>query len=394
MWQKNVRYLDYNASSGVSSFVKEKLLEVITREEVLANPSSRHRLGQSVQHLIYEASLRVAQSLGSQTPDELIFTSSGTESNQTILRSMAKDAEGLIIGAGEHSASHDLLEDISLQFLRELPLLQSGHYDFEALANLLIQAKEQGLTKVALSLFWANNETGVLTDLVALKQVIESSGISVLLHLDGAQAWGKIPVDVNATPAHYISFSAHKIGAPAGVGVIWKRVGHSLHSLIPGTQNKGDRGGTENTLGIIATGAAASVIDPLQFIEHTRSLQTKLEAGLQTLSHPVSIWGLESTRVSNTTRFSLPDFRSYENWVELLDLHGFAVSHGSACKARVIEPSRVLLKMGVNRNEALNSLRISFGPSNTLADVDEFLAALETILIRKRESLSKVGMKA
>ena len=108
----------------------------------------------------------------------------------------------------------------------------------------------------------------------------------------------------------------------------------------------------------------------------------------------MSIWGLESTRVSNTTRFSLPDFRSYENWVELLDLHGFAVSHGSACKARVIEPSRVLLKMGVNRNEALNSLRISFGPSNTLADVDEFLAALETILIRKRESLSKVGMKA
>ena len=395
MWQKNVRYLDYNATSGVSPRVKEKLIELLGREELLANPSSRHRLGQGVQHLLYEAQIRVSCSLGADVKtDDIVFTASGTESNQTVLRSLARTCDGMILGSGEHSASYDLLSEFKLPFVQELPLSPSGQYDLSALSNCLKDAKEKGCSKIGLSLFWANNETGVLTDLSKLKSVIDDSGLTVLLHLDGAQVWGKLAFDVKNTPAAFVTFSSHKIGAPAGVGVIWIRPDSEFHPLIPGTQAKSRRGGTENILGIVAVGEAALNLDPEKFIAHTSRLRDQLEEGLLKLSHPITIWGSESSRVSNTTRFSFCDFKTYENWVELLDLKGFAVSHGSACKARVIEPSRVLLKMGVDRNDALNSIRISFGPSNTMEDVSVFLETLEQVILRKKENSNRIGKNA
>lgn len=399
MWQKTVRYLDYNASSGVSALVKDKLIELLSDEDVLANPSSRHRSGQAVQHLIYEASQKIAHSLGtSVAADELVFTASGTEANQTVIRSIAREGEGLIIGSGEHQASYDLLSEIKLPFVYELSLLESGDYDLDALSSLLNLAHSKGIKRVGLSLFWANNETGVLTDLSALGTVLESSPVPVLLHLDGAQVWGKIPFDLNDTPAQYVTFSSHKIGAPAGVGVIWIKPGAPFHPLVLGSQSKGKRGGTENTLGLVATGIAAQALDPARFIAHTSGLRQSLESGLTKLSHRTSfsilLWGQARARVSNTTRFSLADFKSYENWVELLDLYGFAVSHGSACKARVIEPSRVLLKMGASDPEALNSVRVSLGPTNTQNDIDSFLIALEQILLKKKQSALRNEMKS
>jgi cysteine desulfurase len=385
MWQKNVRYLDYNASSGVSPYVRDQLVALLKNEEVfLANPSSRHRLGQKMQHFLYDSARVIASSLGgSVSPDELIFTASGTEANQTVLRSLEKDVEGMIIGAGEHSASHDLLPLFGLSFVHELPLLREGSYDLQHLKHLLSLAKESGLKKIGLSLFWANNETGALNHLTALKSVIQASGIEVLLHLDGAQVWGKLTLNVTETPAHFVTFSSHKIGAPAGVGVIWKRVGAPFHPLILGSQARGLRGGTENLIGILATRFACEKMKPMEFQLCTRPLQIRLEAGLIALNPDIEIWGWQDARLTNTTRFSFKNFSSYENWVELLDLKGFAVSHGSACKARVVEPSRVLLKMGATRESALNSVRVSFGPTNTEKEVDDLLAALSEILVKK-----------
>ena len=401
MWQKNVRYLDYNAGSGLSRYVQQKLIETLSvsadgEEFFFANPSSRHRLGQRMRHELYSASLKVAQSLGEGVnPDHLLFTSSGTEANQTVIRSVSQEVQGLIIGGGEHSASHDLLGDPLLiqsfsrkkgaeAFIRALPLLPSGQYDLSSLQSLLIEAHAQGISSVLLSLFWANNETGVVSDLALLSRVIQQSPIPVILHLDGAQVWGKIPVSVNSTPAQYVTFSAHKIGAPAGLGVLWAKDAHvKTHPLLLGSQAHGRRGGTENALGILALGFEAEKIDPAAFISRTQELQTALEMQLGQKFKSLRIWGRVTSRVSNTCRFSFSDFQHYENWVELLDLNGFAVSHGSACKSNVIEPSRVLMGMGASRQEALNSIRVSFGPQNTLQDVNGLVFALEKIYHQK-----------
>jgi cysteine desulfurase len=385
MWQKNVHYLDYNASAGVSHSVRDRLTSFLKDGDLfLANPSSRHRPGQKMQHLMYEASLAVARTLGGAvSPDDLVWVSSGTEASQTVLRCLERTVEGMIIGAGEHSASHDLLEGLDVSFKSELPLLPEGTYDLVRLAEMLKDARDRGLRSIGLSLFWANNETGVLTPLAALARTIRESGIEVRLHLDGAQVWGKIPLDVLATPADYITFSAHKIGAPAGTGIIWKRPGSGLHPLLKGTQNGGLRGGTENLLGMMATRFACEVLDPVDFQQKTTALQRQLEEGLVRIDPSIQIWGWQERRISNTTRFSFRQFQSYENWIELLDLRGFAVSHGSACQARVIEPSRVLLAMGASREAALNSIRVSLGPSNTAEEVDGFLRALSGILEQK-----------
>ena len=397
MWQKNVRYLDYNASSGLSKAVRENLIGLLQDPEILANPSSRHRLGQRSSALIYQATLKIAKSLSglrfeSISPDDLFFTSSGTEANQTILKSIFKQTPFIIVGAGEHSASFDWGQaqtQTQNGEIKELSLLPDGQYNFSELEEILANAKKAGVKCVGLSLALANNETGVLLDVEKLKAILKKTDkkneLAVILHLDAAQVWGKHSLDFEDTSAQYLSFSAHKIGAPAGTGLIWMRRGNQIDPLLLGTQSKGNRGGTENLIGIIATGFAAEALNSNEFEARTRPLVKRLEEGLKQMNYPVKIWGEESLRVSNTSRFSFQEFKTYENWVELLDLKGFAVSHGSACKAQVIEPSRVLLKMGATKDTALNSLRISFGPNNSLVDAEDLLLAIQEILSKKLE---------
>ncbi len=393
MWLKNVRYLDYNAGSGLSDLVHQKLVSFLKDEAdsglLLANPSSRHRLGQRVNHFLYNARLSVAHSIGVADSDQILFTSSGSEANQTVIRSAITHAQGAIVGAGEHSSTLDLLPELDalLPFVRLLPLLPNGQNDLSALAILLNEAHSNGLERIFVSLSWANNETGVLLDFENLKQVIKNSPIQILLHIDAAQAWGKMPVEVQATGADYVTFSSHKIGAPAGVGVLWKNPSAPFKSLIKGSQQRGLRGGTENSLGIIALGFASQLLDPIAFQVHTRKLQERLELALKSQSHRIKIWGQECPRISNTTRISFKGFEKYQNWVELLDMRGFAVSHGSACKSEIIEPSRVLLAMGATREEALNSIRISLGTQNTIEDIDLFVDTLLTMNLLKEATL-------
>lgn len=404
MWLKNVRYLDYNAGSGLSDLVRKKLGSLL-KDEVdgglfWANPSSRHRLGQRINHYLYQAKVSVAKSLGENIAiDDLFFTSSGTEANQTVIRSavvglgrveqLSLQAQGAILGAAEHSATLDLLPQLDdfLPYVRILPTLSNGQYDLGALEILLNEASEEGVEKIFISLSWANNETGVIQDLEALKAVIKRSPIGVILHLDAAQVWGKWAVDLSQSGADYVTFSAHKIGALPGTGVVWKKPGAPFTSLILGSQQGGHRGGTENTLGIIATGVAAQAIDVAHFDAHTRALRDRLEEKLKALRIRTRIWGTESPRIGNTSRIGLIGFQKYENWVELLDLRGFAVSHASACKSQVIEPSKVLLAMGATKQEAINSIRVSLGPHNTIEDIDQFVDTLQDIMQLKVSSL-------
>jgi cysteine desulfurase len=318
----------------------------------------------------------------------LIFTSSGTEANQAILHSFVQSGFGLIVGAVEHSASTEavkaLRHDHPELWVRELPLGPSGNHDLNCLPELAREAGVSGITHLGISLFWANHETGVLANLPAIRETLIELPLPSTLHLDGAQVWGKIPLDLAKSPADFVSFSSHKIGAPAGAGVIWKRKGTAFHPLIPGSQNSGLRGGTENLFGILGMRFACEGLDPSAFESVTAPLQARLETGLKNRVPESLIWGQEQPRVSNTSRISFRGFQSYENWVELLDLRGFAVSHGSACRASVIEPSRVLLSMGASREEALNSIRVSFGPSSDLSDCDALVDAIADLLAGKR----------
>ena len=395
MWQKNARYLDYNAGSGLALPVRKKLIEILAEDPLaggffLANASSQHRLGQKVQHHLHQAHLKVASSLSAQ-PEDLIFTSSGTEANQTVIRSCLQEVEGVVIGSGEHSASFDFLAETKricpdLSFVHSLPLSLTGNYDFTALQILLEEAQRKGLKKIFLSLFWANNEIGVVNDLNQLSALLEDSKVEVVLHLDAAQAWGKIPVNLSTCPAHFVTFSAHKIGAPAGSGLLWVRPKTALHPLFLGEQSRGRRGGTENVLGMIAVGVAAESLNVAAFQHHTRVLRDRLEAGLLEAGLPIRFWGRDSERVPNTSRFSFKEFSNYQNWIELLDLRGFAVSNGSACHSKIVEPSRILTLLGATRGEALNSIRVSFGPQNTLEDVEELIAALVQIYEQKTQT--------
>jgi cysteine desulfurase len=393
MWLKNVRYLDYNASAGISGSVRERLIESLKiSEDWNANPSSRHRAGQKEAHAFFESSRIIAKSLGaSLAPDELTFTSSGTEANQTILRTFARAKFGLVIGAGEHSASFDFVETLQEDYpgvwIRILPLSPTGAYDFNPLPGFFSEAQESGIQCLGLSLFWANNETGVITDLERLRTTLESVALPWRLHLDGAQVWGKQSFDLEKTQAHYVTFSSHKIGAPAGSGVIWSRKGFGFHPLIHGSQSSGLRGGSENLVGIQAMAFAAQDLNPNSFQIKTGEIRDRVESSLLREFPEVVIFGSEVPRVSNTSRIGFRGFNQYENWVELLDLNGFSVSQGSACKAKVVEPSRVLLQMGVSRELALNSIRVSFGPSQAVQDGDDFVQALRQIIDSKRKNL-------
>ena len=392
MWLKNVRYLDYNASAGISGTVRERLIESLKlTEDWQANPSSRHRTGQKAAHALFDSSMIISKSLGATvSPEELTYTSSGTEANQTVLRTFARAGMGLMVGAGEHSASFDFISTLQKDYpgvwIGVVPLNSSGAHDLTRLLSLFSEAIQAGVSSVGLSLFWANNETGVLSNLNSLKDELDQAPLPWSLHLDGAQVWGKCSFDLNQTPAHYVTFSSHKIGAPAGSGLIWTRKRSELHPLIYGSQSSGMRGGSENLIGIKAMAFAAQDLNPGSFSEKTGHLRDRLETSLQSHFPEVVVFGAEAARVSNTSRIGFRGFKQYENWVELLDLHGFSVSHGSACKAKVIEPSRVLLQMGVNRELALNSIRVSFGPDQTIQDVDDFLQALKQIMNSKKVS--------
>lgn len=416
MWQKNVRYLDYNAGAPLSEAAKRVWVEALSRPDwVVANPSSRHRLGQQMAGVIYRASLQVLSSLGVRSPsdpaqsDRLVWTSSGTEANQTAIRSAFFQGAAVWIGAAEHSASHDLRADDTLTGIRqEIPLLPSGQYDWNQTYNLLKQQQLERRKKpestppyIFISVFWANHETGVVQDFVGLEKLRrqwceEFPSTPIRVHLDAAQAWGKLPIEIEASEADWVSASGHKIGGPAGIGFLWCKNPGELTPLFPGSQNRGLRAGTENALGILALGAAAeAAASPAavqNFQKATQSLRDHFERRLieaaQSQGVGIRIWGLESPRVGNTSRVSFLGFDKYQDWVELMDLRGFALSHGSACRSQVIEPSRVLLNMGASRAEALNSVRISFGPTNSISDADDCVANLIAVYQTKSSSSS------
>lgn len=360
---------------------------------ILANPSSIHSDGRAAKRLLSEARERVAYSMGGHAidPEELTFTSSGTEANQMVIRSQLE--RGLsrfehphwILSEAEHDSVLELVQWFEIRggVVEKLPIDPSGQMNLDAETLQALLRPET----VLMSLIWVNNETGVINPMapaVEAIQKVSQEGVTYL-HVDAAQAWGKIPVDVHALGADAVTFSGHKIGAPAGTGVVWLKPRRALDPLIFGNQEKGRRGGTENLFGIHLLGVAAAAID----VDRHQGIVKKWRDWLETEAiqqiDGLTINGLQAPRVENTTHFSFEGL-SGESLVLALDLAGFSVSSGSACSSGTLEPSHVLMAMGKTREEAMAAIRVSFCPWLLEGQSDE---TIEEDLKRFLQSLQK-----
>jgi len=386
--QRDAIYLDANAGVLVHPRVGEALRAILQDEIFGANPSSVHVHGRKAKHLVLEARDRVARSLGALTnPDSLVFTSSGTEANQLVIRSVFEPL--LEIKQRAHWITTPVEHDCNLQmidWLKDrggevsfLPVDSNGTPDASKLSSLL--RPETALV----SAIWVGNETGVISPVEELARACLKA--SVPLHLDGAQAWGKIPVNLDELAKQgltYAAFAPHKIGGLAGTGVLWSKKGARLISQIRGQQQGNRRGGTENLLGIYAAGVAASQTDASEQDE-LAELRDRLQKQIQSKISGTLVNGGGAPRIAGTLSLCFEGIER-EGLVQALDLEGFSVSSGSACSSGVTEPSHVLQALGRSEGLARAGLRISIPPGTRWESLENFVTVLDTVVRRMRKS--------
>ncbi len=388
--KKALTYLDANAGVPLKPAVKAAL-QAHLDQAPLFNASSIHAAGRSAKRLLAEARERVTHTLGQNTDSEqLVFTSSGTEANQLVIRSVFEKElllSSASAGSGKlHWITSELEHDSNRQMQQWLverggrvsclPTLATGEIDLEPLTELL-----QADTAL-ISLVWGNNETGVLLDLERLAQLLGKLQ-AVLVHLDGVQIWGKREIHFEDLPAHFLTLSGHKIGALAGVGAVYVRPGTRLSGLLLGKQEKGRRGGSENLLGVLSMGVAAQRLTPQSWSDSVEGLRDRFERELSGKIAGVRINGRGAPRIANTSNVSFEGIQG-EGLVLALDLSGFCVSAGSACASGALEPSHVLMAMGRTRDEAAASLRISLVDAVAWEVLQELIVELDKIVSRMR----------
>ena len=365
-------YFDNNASTRLSPAVLDAMLPYL--EGPYGNPSSLHRYGRAARDAVEAARTEVAGLVGSR-PEEVTWTSGGTESNNLAIKGTlagSREITLLLYCATEHAAIIEPAEAArGLGWTVEvIPVGDDGMVDLEAFR---IQLGSGPLRLAALML--ANNETGVIQDVAAAACLVHDHGAWLLV--DAVQAAGKISVDFRGLGADLLSVSAHKLHGPRGIGALIRRTDLDLVPLHHGGgQEAGLRGGTENVAAIVGFGAAAALarqeLDARAI--HMERLLQRLEGGLRALPG-VRIFTSSSPRLPNTVLFSMPGYEG-EGLLMALDRKGIAVSSGSACHSGRGEPSHVLLAMGVSREKALGAVRISLSKDNSAAEVDRLLAIL------------------
>lgn len=387
MLAKAAIYLDSNAGAPLRETVREALFSFFHESDVLIpNASSIHSHGRLAKRLLAEARERIAHSLGAKTdPEQLIFTSSGTEANQLVVRSVLESPlrEGRrphwILTPVEHDSNRQLISWLEERggSISYFPLTADGAPDVSALPQLVRPET------VLVSAIWVNNETGVVTDAALLSSL--SRKFSIPLHLDAAQAWGKIPIDLEKLGAQFLTLSGHKIGGLAGTGVVWVERGNRISATLLGKQEKGRRGGTENLLGIVAAGTAASQIHAIEWSARVAPLRDRLQNVICERIPGTQVNGNGASRVANTLNLSFDGIEG-EGLVMALDLAGYSVSSGSACSSGVLEPSHVLLAMGRTKQQAMAALRISLVDEMPWEVLEGFVVALERSAFRMRRN--------
>ncbi len=373
-------YLDNNATTQVAEEVLDAMLPYF--RDLYGNPSSMHTFGGQVGRSIREAREQAASLIGAQ-PEEIIFTSCGTESDNAAIRSALTahpDRRHILTSRVEHPAVKSLCAHLSRQGYRitELPVDKDGILD--------MAQYERALTPdtAIVSLMWANNETGVLFPVEKASELATERGI--LFHTDAVQAVGKIPINMRANAIDMLSISGHKLHAPKGIGILYVRKGTKFSPfLIGGHQEKERRGGTENTPSIIGLGKACELAAGNMQKENKMVLllRDKLEAEIISRIPNSRVNGNRLHRLPNTTNISF-EFVEGEAILLLMDDYGICASSGSACTSGSLQPSHVLRAMGVPFTMAHGSIRFSLSIYNTEEDIDFVIEKLPSIIERLR----------
>lgn len=377
----NIIYLDNNATTCVAPEVFEAMMPYLT--EFYGNPSSIHRFGGQLAAKVEEARAQLGALIGAQN-SEIIFTSCGTESDTTAIRSalsICPKRRKVVISKVEHPAVLNLGKELERNGYKVsiIPVDARGRLDMD-------RAREMIDSETAVvSVMWANNETGNIQPVIELGELARKNG--ALFHTDAVQAVGKVPMNLAELPIDMLSLSGHKFHAPKGIGALYVKRGVRFHPyIIGGHQEHGRRAGTENLASIVGLGKAAELA--LANIGHentaVRALRDKLEQGILASIPSVRINGDVEHRLPNTANISF-EYIEGESILMLLDMHNICASSGSACTTGSLEPSHVLRAMGVPYTAAHGSIRFSFSRYNTEAEVDRVLEVLPPVIARLRE---------
>ncbi|HEX6901433.1 MAG TPA: cysteine desulfurase family protein [Thermoanaerobaculia bacterium] len=362
-------YLDHNATTPLHPRAREAMLPWLGERH--GNPSSIHAFGQAAREAVEEAREAVAALIDGRPP-EVVFTASGTEANNAVVFHALKGGGHLVISAIEHPSIREAaarLEKEGVEVTRVSPGV-----DGIVPAAEVVRALRPDTRLVCLML--ANNELGTLQPVAEVAAACRQRGVLILT--DAVQAVGKIPVDVHALGVDYLVLGAHKFNGPLGAAALWVRKGVAVTGyLVGGSQERRRRAGTENVPAIAGLGAAAAAAreEMADRVAHLAALRDRFENELPRRVPGVVFHCRTSPRLPNTSHVAFPGAEG-ESLLIRLDLAGYAVSTGAACSSGMVEPSRTLLAAGISREEALASLRVSFGITNTREDVDGFLDAL------------------
>lgn len=373
-------YFDNNATTQVDPDVLQLMLPYLQNQ--YGNPSSAYSFGKYAAKAVDTARQQVATLLRCE-PSEIIFTSCGTESDNSAIQSallLDPDRKHLVTSKVEHSAIINHAEALARRGYEVtwLDVDANGLIDLEALERAIRE------DTAIVSLMWANNETGTLFPIEAAAAICRSKG--TLFHTDAVQAVGKIDIDLQHLPINFLSLSGHKLHAPKGVAALYvnRRTRFNPY-LIGGGQEKKRRGGTENTASIVALGKAAELALSALQEENSRvkALRDRFEQGLLEMVPSVHVNGHRIQRLPNTSSLAIEGIDS-EGMLMLLDQRGICCSAGSACTAGSLEPSHVLKAMGYSNERARGSLRFSFSRFNSESEVTQALQIIPAAVEKLR----------
>ncbi len=375
-------YLDNNATTRTDPAVVAAMLPYFS--EHFGNASSTHAFGTDVGEALKEARRRLQALLGAAFDHEIVYTSGGTESDNTAILSALEtqpDRDEIISTAVEHPAVLALLGHIEKSRSIKVHYIGvdgHGRLDVEAFRRTL------GPRTAIASVMWANNETGTMFPVEFLATL--AHGVGALFHTDAVQAVGKVRIDLKSTEIDMLSLSGHKLHGPKGIGALYVRKGTKFKPLIRGGhQERGRRGGTENAPGIIGLGKAAELAVAAMAADQSRmrALRDRLEQGVLQAIGSCQVNGDVGNRLPNTSNIAF-DYLDGEAILLHLNRAGIAASSGSACTSGSMEPSHVLRAMGVSPVALQGAIRLSLSRENTIEEIERVLAVLPSIITRLR----------
>jgi cysteine desulfurase len=379
-----MHYLDHAATTPLLPEAADEMMRVMTSD--FGNPSSVHALGRRARAVIEDGRDRVAAAVGA-APGEIVFTGGGTEADNLAIKGIAHKRRGdgnhVVVSAFEHHAVLDAARSLTESGFEvtKVPVEADGSVSPQTVAAAVRPST------VLVSVMTVNNEIGTIQDLRAIGEAVKAVNPRTLVHTDAVQALGNVPVDLHVWGVDLAAFAAHKTGGPKGVGALFVRSSVAVEPVLHGGgQERGLRSGTHNVAGIAGFGVAAEIAakEVHEKSERLAALRDRLLDGMRAIVPDVVVNGGLDNRVAGNLNVCIPGTDG-ETMLLLLDGAGIACSSGSACASGALDPSHVLLALGVPKKLAKGSLRFTLGRTSTEDDVDAVLAALPEVVERARK---------